>query len=122
MTVQDEKVHRESAVAIRSKNRFWRAAMRREGGGDENIFIAKIRDSESVRRAFARRRSLAMTSTRRRLHSGECRKGLRYGRFQRYRRMHAPVFRASSHRFVNVLPCYRQQRVARSRIVASTLP
>jgi len=59
----------ESAVVIRSKNRFWRAAMRREGGGDENIFIAKIRDSESVQRAFARRRSVAMRSKQRRLHN-----------------------------------------------------
>jgi hypothetical protein len=68
MTAQDENAHSESVVAIRAKNRFWRAAMRREGGGHENIFIAKIRDSESVRRAFAHRRSVAMTSTRRRMH------------------------------------------------------
>jgi hypothetical protein len=68
MAAQDENAHRESAVAIRSKNRFWRAAMRREGGGHENFFIAKSRDSESMQRAFARHRSVAMTSTRRRLH------------------------------------------------------
>jgi hypothetical protein len=68
MTAQDENARRESAVAIRAKNRFWRAPMRREGGGHENIFIAKIRDSESVQRAFARRRSVAMTSKRLRLH------------------------------------------------------
>jgi hypothetical protein len=36
--------------AIRPKNRFWRATMRREAGGHENFFIAKNRDSESVRR------------------------------------------------------------------------
>jgi hypothetical protein len=42
----------ESAVAIRAKNRFWRAAMRRKAGGHENFLIAKIRDSESVQRAF----------------------------------------------------------------------
>jgi hypothetical protein len=69
MTAQNEDAHRESAVAIRAKNRFWRATMRREGGGHENIFIAKIRDSESVQRAFADRRSAAMTSTRRRMHN-----------------------------------------------------
>jgi len=40
--------------AIRAKNRFWRAAMRREAGEHENFFIAKIRDSESAQRAFGR--------------------------------------------------------------------
>jgi hypothetical protein len=42
--------------------------MRREAGEHENFFIAKSRDSESTQRAFARRRSVAMTSTRHRLH------------------------------------------------------
>jgi hypothetical protein len=41
--------------AIRAKNRFWRAAMRREAGERENYLIAKIRDSESAQRAFGRR-------------------------------------------------------------------
>jgi hypothetical protein len=41
--------------AIRAKNRFWRAAMRREAGEHENFFIAKNRDSESAQRAFGRR-------------------------------------------------------------------
>jgi hypothetical protein len=40
--------------AIRAKNRFWRAPMRREAGGHENFFIAKIRDSESTQPAFRR--------------------------------------------------------------------
>jgi hypothetical protein len=43
---------RESAAAIRAKNRFWRAAMRREADQHENFFIAKNRDSESAQRAF----------------------------------------------------------------------
>jgi hypothetical protein len=42
--------------AIRAKNRFWRAAMRREAGNHENFFIAKNRDSESAQRAFSRPR------------------------------------------------------------------
>jgi hypothetical protein len=37
---------------FRAKNRFWRAAMRREAGQHENFFIAKNRDSESAQRAF----------------------------------------------------------------------
>jgi hypothetical protein len=40
--------------AIRAKNRFWRAAMRRKAGERENFFIAKNRDSESAQRAFGR--------------------------------------------------------------------
>jgi hypothetical protein len=40
--------------AIRAKNRFWRAPMRREAGEHENFFIAKTRDSESEQRAFGR--------------------------------------------------------------------
>jgi transposase len=39
-------------AAIRSKKRFWRAAMRREAGRHENIFIAKSHDLESVRYGF----------------------------------------------------------------------
>jgi hypothetical protein len=46
----------ESAAAIRAKNWFWRAAMRREACQHENFFIAKNRDSESAQRAFDRRR------------------------------------------------------------------
>jgi hypothetical protein len=38
--------------SIRSKNRFWRATMRREAGEHENFFIAKMRDSESAQRVF----------------------------------------------------------------------
>jgi hypothetical protein len=48
-----EKSHRESAAAIRAKNRFWRATMRREAGCRENFFIAKNGDSESAQRAFS---------------------------------------------------------------------
>jgi hypothetical protein len=55
----------ESAVAIRAKNRFWRAAMRREADWRENFFVAKIRDSESALRAFDRQRSAAATSAAR---------------------------------------------------------
>jgi hypothetical protein len=47
-----ERAHPESAGATRSKKRFWRAAMRREAGKHENIFIAKSRDSESPRLGF----------------------------------------------------------------------
>jgi hypothetical protein len=56
----------ESAAAIRSKNRFWRAAMRRQAPGNENFFIAKNHDSESAQRGFGRTRRVAMTSTARR--------------------------------------------------------
>jgi hypothetical protein len=56
----------ESAVAIRAKNWFWRAAMRREAQQHENFFIAKNRDSESAQRAFDCCRSVAMTSIARR--------------------------------------------------------
>jgi hypothetical protein len=48
-----EKSQRESAAAIRPKNRFWRATMRREAGRHENFFIAKNCDSESAQRAFS---------------------------------------------------------------------
>jgi hypothetical protein len=51
-----EKTVRESVFAIRAKNRFWRAAMRRDGSAHENFFIAKIRDSESALSAFSRHR------------------------------------------------------------------
>jgi hypothetical protein len=64
LTVHREtKSPRESGAAIRAKIRFWRATMRREAVDDENFFIAKIRDSESVQRAFSRRRSVAVTPT-----------------------------------------------------------
>jgi hypothetical protein len=52
----NQKSRRESAAAIRAKNRFWRAAMRREAGQRENFFIAKNRDSESAQRAFSQHR------------------------------------------------------------------
>jgi hypothetical protein len=54
----------ESAAAIRAKNRFWRAAMRREAGGHENFFIAKNRDSESAQRAFGCHRRVATASSK----------------------------------------------------------
>jgi hypothetical protein len=60
---RDTKNHgRESAVAILAKIRFWRAAMRHEGGSHENFFIAKNRDSESAQRTFRRRRRVATAS------------------------------------------------------------
>jgi hypothetical protein len=49
-------------AAIRAKNWFWRAAMRREAGGHENFFIAKNRDSESAQRPFERHSPVAMMS------------------------------------------------------------
>jgi hypothetical protein len=52
----------ESAAAIRAKNRFWRAPMRREAGEHENFFIAKNRDSESAQRAFEGYQRVATTS------------------------------------------------------------
>jgi hypothetical protein len=48
----EEKPRAESVAAIPAKNRFWRAAMRREAGERENFFIAKNGDSESAQRAF----------------------------------------------------------------------
>jgi hypothetical protein len=39
------------SAAIRSKNWFWRAAMRHRRKRHENFFIAKNRDSESAQRA-----------------------------------------------------------------------
>lgn len=48
----DEESARESAGAIRAKNRFWRAPMRRDAGGHENFFIAKNGDSESAQRVW----------------------------------------------------------------------
>jgi hypothetical protein len=53
---ETENSMRESAAAIPAKNRFWRAAMRREARQHENFFIAKNRDSESAQRAFSRLR------------------------------------------------------------------
>jgi hypothetical protein len=58
---QTEKWRCESLLAIRAKNRFWRAAMRPEASGHENFFIAKIRDSESAQRALERHSSTATT-------------------------------------------------------------
>jgi hypothetical protein len=40
------------SAAIRIKNRFWRAAMRRKARRRKNFFIAKNRDSESAQPAF----------------------------------------------------------------------
>jgi hypothetical protein len=56
-----QRGQRIGGVSIRSKNRFWRAPMRREAGGHENFFVAKTRDSESVQRAFGRHRHGATT-------------------------------------------------------------
>jgi hypothetical protein len=55
----DQKPSCESAAAIRAKNRFWRAPMRRDAGTGENFFIAKNRDSESTQSVFGRRRRVA---------------------------------------------------------------
>jgi hypothetical protein len=52
----------ESVAAIRPKNRFWRAPMRRRRRKHENFFIAKICDSESAHAAFERSRRVALTS------------------------------------------------------------
>jgi hypothetical protein len=57
-----EKPRPESAAAIPAKNRFWRAAMRREAGEHENFFVAKNCDSESAQRAFGRLGRVAMTA------------------------------------------------------------
>jgi hypothetical protein len=51
-------------AAIRIKNRFWRAAMRRKAGQRKNFFIAKNRDSESAQPALhraARRATISVT-------------------------------------------------------------
>ena len=47
------------------KARFWRTAMRREAGDQENFFIAKNRDSEFAQQAFGGPRSAAVRSTAR---------------------------------------------------------
>jgi hypothetical protein len=52
----------ESVDAIRPKNRFWRAPMRRQRCDHENFFIAKNCDSESMPTAFSRHQCDAMTS------------------------------------------------------------
>jgi hypothetical protein len=77
----DEKPHPESAAAIPAKNRFWRAAMRREAGKHENFFIAKNSDSESAQHA-----STTIGESRRhrlRIDAAMCesRKCLRHSRF-----------------------------------------
>jgi hypothetical protein len=56
----ERKCRCESGSTIRAKNRFWRAAMRREANEHENFFIAKNRDSESAQRAFGRLRSVPL--------------------------------------------------------------
>jgi hypothetical protein len=43
----------ESVVAIRAKNRFWRAPISRKAGKRKNFFIAKNRDSESAQPPFS---------------------------------------------------------------------
>jgi hypothetical protein len=51
---RDGKHVSESAVAIRPESSFWRASARLQRRDDENFFIAKPCDSESVRTAFSR--------------------------------------------------------------------
>jgi hypothetical protein len=53
------------SAAIRIKNRFWRAVMRRKAGHCKNFFVAKNRDSESVRPAFDHAARGATTSVAR---------------------------------------------------------
>jgi hypothetical protein len=50
-------------LAIRKKNLVWRAKIRLEAVKHEKIFIAKVCDSESVQRLFARHERLAITSS-----------------------------------------------------------
>jgi hypothetical protein len=74
----------ESAAAIRAKNRFWRAPMRRDAGDRENFFIAKNGDSESTQRAFGRHGRVAMCAITLRSQDEELRKRLRHSGFLRY--------------------------------------
>jgi hypothetical protein len=75
---------RESAAAIRAKNRFWRAQMRRDGGDSENFFIAKNGDSESTQRVFGRRCRVAMCAMAPVSRDEELQKQLRHSGFLRY--------------------------------------
>jgi len=75
---------RESAAAIRAKNRFWRAPMRRDGGNRENFFIAKNGDSESTERAFGRHSRVAMCAKMLASQDEELQKCLRRSGFLRY--------------------------------------
>jgi hypothetical protein len=50
--IRRAKSPRISRNRFRAKIRVWRAPMRREGVGRENFYIAKTRDSESVRAVF----------------------------------------------------------------------
>jgi hypothetical protein len=79
-----EKPPGESAAAIRAKNRFWRAPMRRDAGAGENFFIAKNRDSESTQRVFGRRRRVAMGTISLASQDEELQKHLRHSGFLRY--------------------------------------
>jgi hypothetical protein len=74
---------RESAAAIRAKNRFWRAPMRRDGGNRENFFIAKNCDSESTQRAFCRHGRVAMRAMTLAPQDEESQKCLRHSGFHR---------------------------------------
>jgi hypothetical protein len=75
---------RESAAAIRAKNRFWRAPMRRDAGDSENFFIAKNCDSESTQRAFGRHGRVAMCAMTPASQDEELQKHLRHSGFLRY--------------------------------------
>jgi hypothetical protein len=74
----------ESATAIRAKNRFWRAPMRRDAGAGENFFIAKNRDSESTRSVFGRRCRVAMCAMTLASQDEELQKRLQRSGFLRY--------------------------------------
>jgi hypothetical protein len=49
---RDDKRASESAIAIRPKSSVWRASARLQRCDQENFFVAKRCDSESVRAAF----------------------------------------------------------------------
>jgi hypothetical protein len=82
--VSTRNAPRESAAAIRAKNRFWRAPMRRDAGAGENFFIAKNRDSESTQRVFGRRRRVAMGAMTLASQDEELQKCLRRRGLRRY--------------------------------------
>jgi hypothetical protein len=71
-------------AAIRAKNRFWRAPMRRDGGDRENFFIAKNCDSESMSRAFGRHCRVAMRAMMLASQDQELQKRLPHSGFLRY--------------------------------------
>ena len=102
--------------AIRAKNRFWRAAMRRDAVNRENFFIAKNRDSESARGAFRRHRRVASSVECAMIvgcvnDENACSAGISCDIDNRKPRVSAPY----SHRRADARRCCRSARATRAR-------